>query len=136
MRFRHSLVAAADDRMSRRAKPMRSRRVTVVAVLVVSTMPFAASNAHARQAVLDRGPVAPPSAPALAADSAAALVASRPAFLNVSDGDEFQPGKVTSSGGTQYVPYERTHAGLPVRGGDFVVVTNNAGQVLYNSVAL
>jgi Zn-dependent metalloprotease len=41
-----------------------------------------------------------------------------------------------SFGGTHYVPYERTYAGLPVVGGDFVVVVDASGQIIYNSVAL
>src|SRR5256714_3200231 len=53
-----------------------------------------------------------------------------------SPNDRFVPGAVVSSGATQYVPYERTYAGIPVVGGDFVLVLNNAGQVVYNSVAL
>lgn len=35
----------------------------------------------------------------------------------------------------QNVPYDRTYKGLPVIGGDFVVVVDAAGQVKYNSVA-
>jgi Zn-dependent metalloprotease len=51
-------------------------------------------------------------------------------------GDEaFVQHPVISSAGLQYVPYDRTYKGLPVLGGDFVVVTDAAGQVRYTSVA-
>jgi Zn-dependent metalloprotease len=78
---------------------------------------------------------APVPAYALAARNAAALVASRPAFLHASPNDAFVQGSVVSSGGIFYVPYERTYALLPVVGGDFVVVIDGAGQIIYNSVA-
>ncbi|GAA2051764.1 hypothetical protein GCM10009839_68640 [Catenulispora yoronensis] len=76
-----------------------------------------------------------PNAQTLAAQSADALVAGRPAFLYATANDQFQRQQVSSSNGIQYVPYLRTYSGLPVVGGDFVVVTNSAGQVVYNSVA-
>lgn len=74
--------------------------------------------------------------PALAAKNAAALVASRPAILQASPNDAFTARRIESLDGTQYVPYERTHAGLPVVGGDFVIVTDRAGQVVTTSSAL
>jgi Zn-dependent metalloprotease len=74
-------------------------------------------------------------ASSLAASGAAALVASRPAFLHASAGDQFVQQKVISSAGMNYVPYSRTYKGLPVIGGDFVIATNSAGQVVANSVA-
>jgi Zn-dependent metalloprotease len=80
-------------------------------------------------------PPSPAAVQALAARSADALVAGRPAFLFASQGEQYVRGAVASSSGTQYVPYERTYAGLPVVGGDFVIVTNAAGQVVYHSVA-
>ena len=72
----------------------------------------------------------------LAAHNAAALVASRPAFLQATAGEAFVQGSVVSSSGTFYVPYERTYAGLRVVNGDLVVVIDGAGQNVYNSVAL
>ena len=78
----------------------------------------------------------PGAASALASSNAAALVASRPAVLQVSPSDAFVQGSVVSSSGHFYVPYERTFAGLPVVGGDFVVVLDGAGQIAFNSVAL
>ena len=73
---------------------------------------------------------------AVASNNAAALVASRPAFLNASAKDEFVQRGMQSSGGHVYVPYERTHAGLPVVGGDFVMVLDGAGQLVHHTHAL
>src|SRR5262245_19934 len=73
---------------------------------------------------------------AVASRNANAFVASRPAFLQVSPRDAFVQGSVASSDGVSYVPYERTYAGIPVVGGDFVTVIDGAGQVVYNSIAL
>jgi zinc metalloprotease ZmpA len=72
---------------------------------------------------------------AMAANAATDLVASRPAALHASASDSFAQQKVYSSHGLQYVSYDRTYKGLPVVGGDFVVVTNQSGQVLNTSVA-
>jgi len=72
---------------------------------------------------------------ALASSNANVLVATRPAFLHASPNDEFAQRSVMSSSGVFYVAYERTHAGLPVIGGDFVMVVDGAGQVTYTSVA-
>ena len=49
--------------------------------------------------------------------------------------EAFVQHPVISSAGLQYIPYDRTYKGLPVKGGDFVVVTDSAGQVRYTSVA-
>ena len=76
-----------------------------------------------------------PSAVDRARSAAATLVAQHAAVLQASADDAFQQQAVQSSAGLQYVPYERTYKNLPVIGGDFVVVTNSAGQVLSTSVA-
>ncbi len=70
-----------------------------------------------------------------AADTAQKLVASPPAALRASAHDSFHAGRVLSSHGLQYVPYDRSYRGLPVVGGDFVVVTDSAGRLLDTSVA-
>jgi Zn-dependent metalloprotease len=70
-----------------------------------------------------------------AADTAQKLVASPPATLRASAYDAFHAHPVLSSHGLQYVPYDRTYRGLPVVGGDFVVVTDEAGRLLDTSVA-
>jgi Zn-dependent metalloprotease len=97
---------------------------------------IAAGTAAAVQAA-PPGPAAPDAAQAraVAADSARALVAGRPAYLHASSDDAFVQKAVISSEGTQYVPYERTYKGLPVIGGDFVLATDTAGNLKYASVA-
>jgi zinc metalloprotease ZmpA len=75
------------------------------------------------------------SARVLAAEAAAALVATRPAVLHAAAGDAFSQLPVISAGTLQYVPYQRSHRGLPVHGGDFVVVADQSGRVLSTSVA-
>lgn len=71
----------------------------------------------------------------LAASGADKFVDSRPAALHASKTEKFVAGDVISSHGTQYVPYQRTYRGLPVIGGDFVVVTDRKGKVVDTSVA-
>ena len=71
----------------------------------------------------------------LAIKAAGDFVASRPAALRASADDAFVQRSAITSAGLQYVPYERTYKGLPVVGGDFVVVTDSLGQVKYTSVA-
>jgi Zn-dependent metalloprotease len=63
------------------------------------------------------------------------LVASRPGFLHASPHDAFAQTRVMPSGRLSYVAYERTHLGLPVIGGDFVLVIDGTGQIAYHSVA-
>ncbi|WP_157246850.1 M4 family metallopeptidase [Nonomuraea typhae] len=64
------------------------------------------------------------------------LVTSRPAVLHSSPKDAYTRRRViTGQGGLRYTPYTRTYAGLPVFGGDFVVVTDAAGSVLSTSVS-
>ena len=67
--------------------------------------------------------------------SAHRLIASNAPALKISSHDAFRALPVQSSHGIQYAPYERTYRGLPVVGGDFVVVTDADGQVLSTSVA-
>ncbi|MFL6143703.1 MAG: M4 family metallopeptidase [Labedaea sp.] len=81
----------------------------------------------------------PPSTPlspqSAAAQSAAGLVAAQPAALKAGADERFVQRGVTSSSGLQFVSYDRSFKGLPVIGGDFVVVTDNAGSVRDVSVA-
>ena len=72
---------------------------------------------------------------ALAAASAKRLIASHAPALKVSSHDTFRALPVQSSHGIQYAAYTRDYRGLPVVGGDFVVVTDADGQVLTTSVA-
>ena len=72
---------------------------------------------------------------ARAVRAAQALVGDRPGLVRRSTDDAFRRQQVISSDGLQYVPYERTWRGLPVVGGDLVVVTDDQGNVLDTSVA-
>ena len=90
-------------------------------------------------AVVQASPSSPPpggtDAKAQAAKVAEAYVAGRPQALHAGADEKFVPHPVISSAGLQYVPYDRTYKDLRVVGGDFVVVTDSAGQVRYTSVA-
>ncbi len=100
-----------------------------VAALVGATL---ASIPHGAVAA---APTHGPSARALASASAQRLIASHAPALKVSRHDTFRALPVQSSHGIQYAPYARAYRGLPVVGGDFVVVTDAKGQVLTTSVA-
>ena len=113
---------------------MRRLAGTVVVLFMVALMSVTAGpDSHAG--------VAPTSLPdpsgdeRRAAAAAAALVAGRPASLHVGPDDGFVALPVISSMGWRYVPYERTYRGLPVVGGDFVVVVDPTGRVRSTSVA-
>ncbi len=80
-------------------------------------------------------PSSPAATKAQASKSADAYVASHPSVVHASSGEAFVQHPVISSGGMHYVPYDRTYKGLPVVGGDFVVVTDAAGNTKYTSVA-
>ncbi len=72
---------------------------------------------------------------ALAAASAHRLIASDAQALKISNHDTFKALPVQSSHGIEYAAYTRDYRGLPVVGGDFVVVTDAHGQILTTSVA-
>ena len=64
-----------------------------------------------------------------------ALVAAKPSYLHASASETFQRHAAITSGGYSYIPYTRTYKGLPVEGGDFVVMTDAKGATQYTSVA-
>jgi Zn-dependent metalloprotease len=98
--------------------------VAAVAAVAVTASP---ASARSVEAVDDLALVAVSSADALVAGSAAGLLKG--------SGDTLVRTQVQHGGnGVHYVAYERTYRGLPVVGGDAVVVTNAAGQVV-NTVA-
>jgi zinc metalloprotease ZmpA len=106
------------------------RRVVVMASAGVLAAGVATSAAQAQPT-----PGATPDAQSLAASAASAFVAAKPAALHASASETFTQHSVVDFKGTQYVPFDRTYKGLPVVGGDFVVVTNSSGQVMDTSVA-
>ncbi len=109
------------------------RRTPLVIALATGTAAACAMVAIAGPATAQ--PISPAAALANAATGAAALVASRPALLHTSSDETFIQHQVISSAGLNYVPYDRTYKGLPVRGGDFVIVTDADGATKYTSVA-
>jgi Zn-dependent metalloprotease len=111
----------------------RRRTATLAALLGMSAL---AVTGLSLSSGATAAPAQPASPQALAAHAAAAYVASRPAALHASLGDAYVAHSVISTPqGLQYVAYDRTYKGLPVYGGDFVVVTNAAGQLLSSTAA-
>ncbi|MFI5709523.1 M4 family metallopeptidase [Kribbella sp. NPDC051620] len=118
----------------------RSRKpATVLAILSLSVATAAALGTSASSAAPSAAPPPRPTqaqSKAFAAKTATSLVAARPAALHAGRSDSFIAKPVISEpSGLQYVPYERTFKGLPVVGGDFVVVTDADGAVKATSVA-
>ncbi|HEY4570121.1 MAG TPA: M4 family peptidase, partial [Kribbella sp.] len=118
----------------------RSRKVAVV--LGVTSLAAAALAGLGTSAAGAAPSAAPPPRPsqaqskANAVAAASSLVENRPAALHAGKDDKFTAKQVISEqSGLQYVPYERSYKGLPVVGGDFVVVTDEHGAVKYTSVA-
>jgi Zn-dependent metalloprotease len=71
-----------------------------------------------------------------AAKGAERYVAGRPAQLHAAKADVFaRHAAIATKEGLRYVPYTRTYKGVPVVGGDFVVVTRRDGTVLSTAVA-
>lgn len=114
---------------------LRSVLIASTAAVTALALTTAGGTASATTA----GPPPTPSpaqSRALAADAAQDLVASRAPALHASAGDVFVAQPVISvPEGLQYVPYERTHDGLPVIGGDLVIVTDARGNITATSVA-
>jgi Zn-dependent metalloprotease len=68
--------------------------------------------------------------------AAQSLVQSGLPALQLTKSDDAQIDQVWSGpGGLKYVAYQRRHRGMPVVGGDFVIVTDSNGKVLSTSVA-
>ncbi|WP_242909606.1 M4 family metallopeptidase [Actinomadura terrae] len=108
------------------------RHQTALGAAAISAGLAVAMSAPASSA---SAPPAPPTpSPKAAAASADRLVSAGQAPVHASPQDKIVRRGVTSgTGGLQYVSYERTHAGLPVVGGDFVIATDAAGRVLSTS---
>ena len=100
---------------------------TTAATVIALVVPSAAAS-HGLVQLVDPG--------AAAGASADAFVASDSPSLRKSPGDRLVRTKVhAGTNGLQYVAYERVHRGMPVVGGDMVVVTDSAGKVLNTAVA-
>ncbi|MDL4773089.1 M4 family metallopeptidase [Actinomadura xylanilytica] len=112
------------------------RRQTALGTAAIAAGLAVAMSSPATGATTASGASAPPPpSPKAAAASADQLVSSGKAPIHASPKDKVvRRGVTAGAGGLQYVAYERVHAGLPVRGGDFVVATDAAGTVLGTSV--
>ncbi|WP_433212634.1 M4 family metallopeptidase [Microtetraspora malaysiensis] len=97
--------------------------ITTAAGVLVGLSPTSAAGAS------------PAADPAQAARGADRMVDAKPAALRPSAKDAFHRETVVGQGDLNYVSYTRTYSGLPVYGGDFVVVTDAKGGVLSTSVA-
>jgi Zn-dependent metalloprotease len=98
--------------------------LVAVASVVISTVTATTATA---------APADPAIAPAAAAD---ALVASdHSSLLKSADDVLIRSGEHPGTHGLRYFSYDRIHRGLPVVGGDLVVVTDAAGTVLDTAVA-
>ncbi|WP_237111578.1 M4 family metallopeptidase [Nocardioides sp. WS12] len=107
---------------------------TLVTASALAVAPLAVQSANADSVVASAPGKDDPHK--RAHQSAQALVSSRAPQLKVSGSEKFVAEPVISGGaGLQFAPYTRTYEGLPVRGGDFVVVTNRDGQILDTTVA-
>ncbi len=117
----------------------RSRKAaTFFAVTGLTVATVAGLGATSSTAAPTAAPPKPSQAQskALAAKSVSSLLAAPPAGIHASKNDKFVAKSIISDpSGLQYVPYERTFKGLPVVGGDFVVVTDANGAIKDTSVA-
>ncbi|MFI1188794.1 M4 family metallopeptidase [Streptomyces californicus] len=68
-------------------------------------------------------------------DTAAEVLADRPAYLHATTHDRFKQRSATDFAGMKYTVYDRTYKGLPVVGGHFVLVTDRNSEVIDESVA-
>ncbi|MEZ0578434.1 M4 family metallopeptidase [Nocardioides sp. MH1] len=111
---------------------------TIIAVAASLTLtpadPARASDPSVPHAPTTYARASAPRGAAGALEAAQAVVAGRAHQLYLSRFDKVRAGKVLRSGKLRFVPYERTYRGLPVVGGDFVVVVRK-GHVVYTSVA-
>ncbi|AEV89059.1 peptidase [Actinoplanes sp. SE50] len=111
---------------------MKSRTPVVVAA-VAATAVASVAVAVAGPATAQPNVAASPAA--AAASAASSLFAARPAALHAAADEAFVQHDVISTDHLQYVPFDKTYKGLPVIGGDGVVVTDLAGQVKFTSTA-
>lgn len=73
---------------------------------------------------------------AIAVAAAENVIAARAPQLHLSRHDQtYQVRETMRSGRLRFVSYERTYKGLPVVGGDFVVVVDRDGSIVHTSVA-
>jgi Zn-dependent metalloprotease len=104
---------------------------------VVALVPNVASHAESATTASEPPRVAvDKQARSAAVDAARDYVSDRHTLFKSAPGDRFVRVAATpGSAGTFYVAYERTHRGLPVVGGDFVLAVNEDGKVTGRTTA-
>ena len=122
---------------------MHARRSLVAATIFAATASLTVSplgSATADDPKDPSVPSAPNAAPrpdrdAVAESAAQEVIAARAPQLHLSRYDKVKSQPTLRSDMLRFVPFERTYRGLPVVGGDFVVVVDGGGNVVYTSVA-
>ncbi|RCG29955.1 peptidase M28 [Sphaerisporangium album] len=106
--------------------PLRSAALAVLTAAALTSSSLAGTATTPASAA--SAPASPgPQARALA--SAAGALSAHADALHTAPSDEYTLARtVTGAGGLQYLTYTRTHAGLPVYGGDVIVSTDASGQ--------
>jgi Zn-dependent metalloprotease len=105
------------------------RRTPKIALAVISAVVVGVPTVVVQSASADPGAARVTDAATVAA-AVDAYVASADAALFKSPHDVLARASVNAASGIQYHSYERTHRGVPVIGGDSVVVTGPTGNVL------
>jgi Zn-dependent metalloprotease len=114
-----------------------SRRIFTPVLIAMMLLGLAAAvspsaTAAPTTSLAQKNPEPPPlTGKKLAADAAAKFVTTRPAIIRPGPFDRFIPSTpVTGVRGLQYVTYHRSYQGLPVIGGEFVVITDSLGRIM------
>jgi Zn-dependent metalloprotease len=123
--------------------PKLSKRVTVMLATLSLLFGGAITAAHGQAQAAEGAARVPLAAAAPVSDAVAAAVADQFVESRIgrertrrAAGDVMVRLAVTRGGNDlRYVSYDRTHSGLPVIGGDAVVVVNGDGEVAFVSVA-
>jgi Zn-dependent metalloprotease len=124
--------------MSTNTLKSRTRRLTTLAALVLAalaagqTSPAIAGSEGSSPPTLAQHQQDPQ---ALATQAAEALIRDGAPTLKIGKDDAFVTQDIVSGGNLHFTSYERTWRGLHVVGGDFVVVTDDSGNVVTTSVA-
>jgi zinc metalloprotease ZmpA len=117
----------------RKRSPLKNSSRAALATAFAAGLVFAGAAVAVQAA--PGAALTPAAIQANAVHSAASFVSTRPSAIKASKDDAYIAHPAIASAGLQYIPYDRTFKGLPVIGGDFVVVVDAAGRVVYNSVA-
>ena len=118
--------------------PMKSKHLSglLAGVVGVAGLALAVPGAGSASAAATHAESPRPAPKVAARQTADRLVDSRLPQLKLGVHDTVsEPRVISGQRGLQYVAYQRSYRGLPVVGGDFVVVTDRSGHVLATSVA-